>query len=260
MVKQSQNHRNMKYFRSEDSHKHWEHLLAPLRTNPKTRESSIISLTSDRLCAVTTFQESMFQWLTMLSVKNLFLKTNLNFPFSSFILLKQLWFPERGSQHLPLHCSTTVGCPSAFLSPRCTSQVTSMLLSCLVLESFHPQLGQPSLSIFQSLMFIRRGAQNWHKIWGEATPVQCTVGQSHSLTSQWFCAWCTPRNGWSFWLPRDTADSCSTCHKSRSQSLFLLGFPVSYPQVYTYAQDFSQMQNPALALVKFLMVHDCPPL
>lgn len=120
----------MEYFRSEDSHKHWVHLPAPLRTNPKTRTPSIISLTFDRLCAVATFEESMFQWPTMLSVKNLYLKTNLNFPLSSFILLKQ--FPERGSQHLPLHCSISMGSPPSlhFSKMRKSSDLNASLKSC----------------------------------------------------------------------------------------------------------------------------------
>lgn len=61
--------------------------------------------------------------MTTLSVKNLFLKTSLNFLLRSFIPLKQLWFPERGSlsqrgKHLPLHGFTSMGSPSFLFSKK----------------------------------------------------------------------------------------------------------------------------------------------
>lgn len=111
------------------------HLMSPCRTNHTTGILSIISLISDRL-AVITSQDSMFQWLTGLSVKNLFLKTSLNFLLSSFIPLKQLWFSERGSlsqrgKHLPLYCFTSVGSPSFLFSKmHKTSDLNVPLKSC----------------------------------------------------------------------------------------------------------------------------------
>lgn len=67
------------------------------KTKPWLRVSSRCSLNSWQAWCLITSLRTLFQWLTSLSVKNLFLMSNLNVPWCSFIPFPcVLWLVSRG--------------------------------------------------------------------------------------------------------------------------------------------------------------------
>jgi len=156
------------------------------------RPSSKHFLNSDRLDAMTTSLGSLFQWLTTLSVKNLFQMSNLIFPWCSFtpfshvlLLVTRERISAPPSPLLSLrNCTLQWGYPSACSSLSWTNQVTSATpqKSC-------PQDLSPSwlLSSGHTLTVWCLSSTEVPKTarytCGWAAPVQCKVGQSLSSTS-----------------------------------------------------------------------------
>lgn len=103
--------------------KAWPYDLVPSRC----------SLNSDWLETLTASLESLFQWPTTLSVKNIFLMSSLNFPWHGFIPFPHilLLLTRREISTFPVHCPPWRSCrlwwgyPSAFTFPGWRNKVTS---------------------------------------------------------------------------------------------------------------------------------------
>lgn len=151
------------------------------------------SLNSDRFAIMTTSLRSLFKRPKTLSMKNLFLMSNLNFPWCSFIPFPYV-LPLITREELNNSCSAALLTEShrlwwvhtsAFSSPRWANK---LILITFALETFNILF----VLLWTHFAVLTLCHTTAHRIWCEATPVQGRVGQSLPSPVWQCCVWCTP--------------------------------------------------------------------